>query len=555
MKKINDFFNRISLHLNQDKYSRSNLEYSVAYSMIGAFLILLKGLFSLIFTAKINFTNYNLYLLYVIVVSLIFIIMLLIHLEKLSIENKIIKIFVKSMPVLIVTICIFMMFLYSVFLNQILSFIIIMVIISWLQTYKNIKRLLIYLYSFALFNALSLIILSQSSYSYDYLIFSFMAIVLGFITSSIHSKVYSHQKSLILELNDNDKRTASSIKELENSNTALKQSNNITAAMLKLTQEVLKNEKIGSVLQLVLDEAMNLIPNSQAGSILILREEQKMEFIAARGYSLEKLRKVSLQYEDLYQATFEDPYKPTIIENLKVFDEIHLSKEKSKAIFAESVNVAKSCLTCSFKFEDKFYGSINIDNFDSTDVFKENDLYLIKQLSKELEIIISIHNLYEKAIRPTKFDELTEAHTRTYTMKKLRELIRSGKCERISICTIDVNQLKSINDRFGHDVGDKYLSYFADSIRNADITENVFGRVGGDEFLLIFCGLNQEETLKQIKTIKKFLKDNKFVNDDYKGEITFAAGVSVLPDDGEEIIELIKLSDKRMYEDKREQKK
>lgn len=323
--------------------------------------------------------------------------------------------------------------------------------------------------------------------------------------------------------------------------------------MLTLTQEVLRNEEIEDVLQLVLDETMNLVPHGQAGSILILKENNKMEYVAARGYKLENLKRIHLHYEDLFQAHFEEPYEPNIIKNLQVFDKVHIGEEKTNRIFTEATKVAKSCLTCSFMYDGEFYGSINIDNFDSENIYTEHDKYLLKQLAQELEIIITIHHLYEKALKPTKYDGLTQAYTRTYSMKLLESLVDANHKKCIGICTIDINQLKTINDRFGHDIGDQYLGYFAESVREAKLKDNIFGRVGGDEFLLVFADLDNNQCKAEVEKLRKYLKENQFTSDGFFTEITFSYGVALYPTESTNLLELIKISDRKMYEDKRVQ--
>lgn len=324
--------------------------------------------------------------------------------------------------------------------------------------------------------------------------------------------MYYHQKIIIDDLNISKNKTLKTINTLEQRNEELKQSHKITATMLKLTQEVLKNDNIADILRLVLDETMELIPNAQAGSILILKENHKMKYVAARGYSLENLNKIDLYYEDLYQATLKDKFEPTVIKNVKVFDTIHVGKQKTEHLWSDVKEVAKACLTCSFRFEGEFYGSINIDNFDSVDAYTEYDKYLLKQLAQELEIIISIYSLYEKALRPTKYDELTQAYTRRYCMKLLGKTIEENNNNSpISVCTLDIDSLKEINDEFGHDIGDKYLAFSLQAFKKSLNSENIFGRIGGDEFLLIFDGIDYEQAVKQINLIRQYFKKNKFI--------------------------------------------
>ncbi len=556
MHKKESLFKRFYDHIRNIKFGADDYEYAIIFGILSSFFVFLKELLTYLVADSSVFVNREDYIWYVIASFLVMIIMLFINIKIIPQKSKTALAFIKAYPYLLVTICITSLHVFSAFIFQAVSFMVIMMILSWVKVYSRLERFVIFIYSAIFFNVLSVLLYGVDNINFiTHLEVSLMAVVIGYITSWIHHVIYARQKKSIEELDETNKDISTAITALENTNKALKQSHSITAAMLKLTQEVLRNEELGDVLQLVLDESLELIAHAQAGSILILRENDNMEYMAAKGYRLENLKRVNLKYKDLFQAHFDDPYEPTVIKNLQVFDEIHIGEAKTNEIFVEAVNVAKSCLTCSFKFEDGFFGSINLDNFDSENIFTEQDKYLIKQLATELEIIITIHHLYEAALRPTRYDGLTQAFTRTYCMNLLKNMIEVNHKKFIGIGTIDINQLKAINDQFGHDVGDQYLAYFADSIRNAKIKKNIFGRIGGDEFLLVFSDTNYDECLDEVETIRKYLKENPFKAGSFEGEITFSCGFAMYPSDNKNISELIKLSDRKMYEDKRNQNK
>ncbi len=538
MSKEKSLSKRFFEHIQSFTVGENDYEYAINFGMISSFFLFAKTLISILFRDPSIFASASIYLVLTIVSGLVFLLVSLIHIDLIKRNSSISKIIMYVYPYVIVIILIAIALSYSNVVNQQLSFFAGLIVLSWAQIYRIKKRTIIYSLSFLLYFGGYLVFQGYNSGFFDYFSVGLMGSILGFVTASILYEIYSH-KELIID-------------RLEKTNKELRQSHNVTASMLNITEEVLRNEHIEAILQLVLDEAMNLIPNSQAGSILIKEDEDTFAFAAAREYRLEKLQSLHLKYGELYQSSLKDPFEPFIIKNLEVFDEVHIGKEKTKEIWSGSQKIAKSCMTCSFRYNGEFYGAINIDNFDREDIYEKKDMYLLKQLAKELEIIISIHKLYEKALRPTRIDELTEAYTRTYCMKLLKKTIAKGKGKQIAITTLDIDQLKQINDMYGHDVGDRYLRFFADAVRNVNLSEHIFGRVGGDEFLLIFIGKDRLLAEIQVEHIRKYLKKHFFIPNGHGEEVSFSAGIAVYPTEGEDINELIKLSDKRMYIDKRE---
>jgi diguanylate cyclase (GGDEF)-like protein len=90
-------------------------------------------------------------------------------------------------------------------------------------------------------------------------------------------------------------------------------------------------------------------------------------------------------------------------------------------------------------------------------------------------------------------DELTGAYNRRFLTESLaRELARSGRSSgRFSVCLIDVDHFKAVNDRLGHAAGDEVLRQVA-AIARRDLRQiDVFGRFGGEEFLLLLPDTDQ----------------------------------------------------------------
>jgi len=153
-------------------------------------------------------------------------------------------------------------------------------------------------------------------------------------------------------------------------------------------------------------------------------------------------------------------------------------------------------------------------------------------------------------------DPLTGIANRLYFEKFLRDAILNAKNvgNKIALYYIDLDNFKPINDNYGHDVGDEVLKIVSKeliiTIRNNDLV----ARVGGDEFVVVANGIldnNDAEIIgNRILSIicqEKIVKTHTF-------NIGASIGVSIYPDDANNVSDLIKHADEAMYTVKKSHK-
>ncbi len=106
-------------------------------------------------------------------------------------------------------------------------------------------------------------------------------------------------------------------------------------------------------------------------------------------------------------------------------------------------------------------------------------------LKEELEH--AYRRIAELAIR----DSLTGLWNRRYLDERLRAEIQRGAP--LSLCVVDLDGFKQVNDRHGHDAGDRVLVRVAELLTDAVRPGDVVARLGGDEFVVLLCGADQDE--------------------------------------------------------------
>lgn len=142
-------------------------------------------------------------------------------------------------------------------------------------------------------------------------------------------------------------------------------------------------------------------------------------------------------------------------------------------------------------------------------------------------------------------DALTKAFSRAKIMEILDACIASNALDRLafSIAFMDVNQLKHINDTYGHVTGDYVLQRLVQLV-GEDLRENdMLGRIGGDEFLLILPDTNNEQARTIAERFGHIVSEAAFRK---VGRVTISIGVATIQR-GDSKESLLARADKEMY--------
>jgi diguanylate cyclase (GGDEF)-like protein len=115
---------------------------------------------------------------------------------------------------------------------------------------------------------------------------------------------------------------------------------------------------------------------------------------------------------------------------------------------------------------------------------------------------------------------------------------------------IDLNNLKEVNDTFGHSKGDDVLIKVTQVLKDIIKDKGLICRFGGDEFTVIFYNSTKKELNHYKETIKNYVKNNSA--DDIK--LSFAVGSSFKETSNQDIYHLLDIAEKDMYSNKTKQK-
>lgn len=174
-----------------------------------------------------------------------------------------------------------------------------------------------------------------------------------------------------------------------------------------------------------------------------------------------------------------------------------------------------------------------------------------KVLATQTELV-QLHLELDNASAMARHDPLTDALNRKGLDEALRREIAGvqRKDSPLSICLLDVDNFKTINDRLGHHTGDEALKHLAGITRRCMRQVDTLARFGGEEFVILMPDTPLEQGMEAMKRLQRELTRNLFLAGNEKLLITFSAGVAQLaPDESGE--DAIRRADGAMYLAKR----
>ena len=138
-------------------------------------------------------------------------------------------------------------------------------------------------------------------------------------------------------------------------------------------------------------------------------------------------------------------------------------------------------------------------------------------------------------------------------MEELREMEEESRRNGLifTLALIDVDHFKIVNDTYGHTSGDKVLTHFGALLRKRFRVEDVRGRWGGEEFVVAFRHIQNDTACGALQRALEELRLITFTGDhDESFGITFSAGLASYPGDAQDLGNLIRCADHRLYKAK-----
>ncbi len=182
----------------------------------------------------------------------------------------------------------------------------------------------------------------------------------------------------------------------------------------------------------------------------------------------------------------------------------------------------------------------------------EHSLQAQARLTAAMDEVKTLREELEAARNDAQRDELTGLANRRAIDAHLAELAEKGEPRVIALC--DIDHFKSVNDRYGHGVGDRVIKLVASTLEDA-CTAQFVGRWGGEEFIVIMPSSDIAAVIKRLNQARQTLADTKFKlreTDEPMGLISFSGGVALAVGGKQANVTALQRADKALYRAKDE---
>jgi diguanylate cyclase (GGDEF)-like protein/PAS domain S-box-containing protein len=173
---------------------------------------------------------------------------------------------------------------------------------------------------------------------------------------------------------------------------------------------------------------------------------------------------------------------------------------------------------------------------------------IVFDITRQKEIEEQLASQNKRLVELVDHDELTKVLSRRAIFRVLGEAFDRSRTtgSPLAILMLDIDHFKRINDTWGHAVGDEVLVEVAHICQRSVRSCDAVGRIGGEEFLVVFEGLDLSHARQVAERIRRSIASSSYADGI---SLSISGGLAVMQDEGSDA--LVTLADNRLYEAKR----
>lgn len=205
---------------------------------------------------------------------------------------------------------------------------------------------------------------------------------------------------------------------------------------------------------------------------------------------------------------------------------------------------SKSLIVLPLKPESRPFGCMLV--FSPRLEILEDEVRFLELFAQQMELAITIADLFEKVKKQAITDPLTELYNRRFFEDSMqREAERSERLNQpFTLISLDLDHLKQINDTYGHNYGDIAIKTIGKILKKNARSIDIPARIGGEEFNVMLPGIDSAGGVIAAERIRAAIEAEKI---EKVGQITASIGVSTYIEHTKSVDELLEMADQAMY--------
>ncbi len=262
--------------------------------------------------------------------------------------------------------------------------------------------------------------------------------------------------------------------------------------------------------------------------------------------SLSKINKLkhSIEADLSKEALYKKITDELAIEfNISKFKILHIKDGYEILLYKEGEEV----LEYGYEFKNIVLSNIQINIYIDDENLSEYQILSLNTYFKELVHLLYIQFVLDDFQKSNTIDPLTQLQNRISFNMEMKTLVPLAIRERMKfgVLLINIDRFRAVNDEHGDEFGDEFLKIYANTIKENIRTSDIAVRFGGGEFLVLLIHVESEETTMKIaEKIQEKLAETYLIspNQDHFKK-TVSIGVSMFPQDSNDINEVVKFSE------------
>jgi diguanylate cyclase (GGDEF)-like protein/PAS domain S-box-containing protein len=184
---------------------------------------------------------------------------------------------------------------------------------------------------------------------------------------------------------------------------------------------------------------------------------------------------------------------------------------------------------------------------DETQPLDDGDLQFAESIAAHLGLLIEQITVQERLEQQALTDPLTGVANRRAFIQELNSLTGSPETRSAALLLVELDNFKSINDRYGHLFGDEMLKQVTGRLMTQLREHDVVARYGGDEIAMVLYNTNGAQAGQVAERVRSLIADEPFTHNGSTTELTVSIGIALFPHHGRSTDELIAEADRTMY--------
>lgn len=321
--------------------------------------------------------------------------------------------------------------------------------------------------------------------------------------------------------------------------------------MAKMSAELLKESiSLKPIMEIQAKKLKKLLPQAERISFYTSGKDSN-HFLPS--YQWGKYGEIFSHHEGIYIKNFQSLFGAKIA----VYDHPiellvnNLSSDYSLPLIP-LFKEAKQILYLPLSVEGRFHGFIMVYIFSNSHSFDDDDIEKAELFQTFAALAVAQVRHQELITKLSYEDGMTGLPNRRCFFEEIQKAVYTFDRYKIpfTVIYLDMNNLKYINDTFGHDAGDEALLTIADNLKKVTRLSDLPARLGGDEFAILYQHMDYKSAQVKINELKALFANLQLMQAD--ATFSLAVGGACYPDEAADIDTLLSLADDRMYKHKRE---